>query len=274
MPIIMGLTDDQLLIEADQFADVVIKGLEETMQKTLQSIDNIVAATEPPPGDVSTATKVITAATLSYITYYWGKFTTDVLSGLITAMLDAGAIAITEAVMRALPSFKATPFNTLKNAFTKQVLNAALGRLRNLGDELLQHAREQYAIGRREQDTLKELTTRLMKAASLLEKRADSVSRTEVVSAFNTAGLIQIQELGGKGRKTWMAKLDTRTRDTHRHADNQTVRINQKFHVGITYLDVPGDASAAVDETINCRCTVTYDIDYFELENSTLRHKG
>lgn len=275
MTIIVGMGDEQLLKEADAFADLIASGLEETMENVLRSIDNLVAAAkEPSPRDENTSKKIITHSTLSYITYYWNKFVTSAIKPWLTSLFSEGAIAVAQSVQEVWASFSIEPFDASKNAAAKRYIASTLDRLSYLGEELLQHAREQFDEGLNQGEGVPQLAARLMNAAELTRKKAESVARTEAVSANNMSSLIQVQELGGVGTKTWLSKIDDRTRETHRHADDQTVRISQQFSVGLSRLAFPGDPSAPPGETFNCRCTLTYDIDYFELENSTLKIKG
>lgn len=275
MTIIVGMSDERLLKESDEFANIIANGLEEVMRNTLESIDNIVAAAkEPSPREPNTSKKIITHSTLSYITYHWNKFVLSTVKPWLDSLFSTSATIIAESVMSIWPSFSVKPINATKNVASQRFIKTSLDRLQFLSDELYQHAREQLDIGLSLDESIPQLSARLMDAAQLTRKKAESVARTEAVAANNMASLIQVQDLGGVGNKTWLAKIDERTRETHKHADDQTVRISQQFNVGLSRLAFPGDPSGPPSETFNCRCTLTYDIDYFELENSSLRVKG
>lgn len=54
---------------------------------------------------------------------------------------------------------------------------------------------------------------------------------------------------------------DARTRETHRDADGQRVRVGEPFTVGDAKLDYPGDPVGPPGEVINCRCSMAFDFD-------------
>ncbi|MET1374796.1 phage minor head protein, partial [Staphylococcus aureus] len=64
-------------------------------------------------------------------------------------------------------------------------------------------------------------------------------------------------------KKRWHATKDTRTRDTHRHLDGESVEIDQNFKSSGCVGQAPklfiGVNSAK--ENINCRCKLLYYID-------------
>lgn len=103
------------------------------------------------------------------------------------------------------------------------------------------------------------------------------VARTETGRALSQAGLDSATVAKDNGldmKKRWYATKDTRTRDTHRHLDGQTVGIDENFHssgcVGPAPKLFVGVASAK--ENINCRCKLLYYIDEDELP-TTMRTK-
>ncbi|MBF9297498.1 minor capsid protein [Staphylococcus schleiferi] len=103
------------------------------------------------------------------------------------------------------------------------------------------------------------------------------VARTETGRALSQAGLDSATVAKDNGldmKKRWYATKDTRTRDTHRHLDGQTVGIDENFHssgcVGPAPKLFVGVASAK--ENINCRCKLLYYIDKDELP-TTMRTK-
>jgi len=49
-----------------------------------------------------------------------------------------------------------------------------------------------------------------------------------------------------------------KTRQSHKNADGQKIRIDEKFKVGGEELFLPSDPAAALSETANCRCSVRY----------------
>jgi HK97 family phage portal protein len=65
---------------------------------------------------------------------------------------------------------------------------------------------------------------------------------------------------GPRVQKMWNAMHDERVRDSHWRADGQVRAAGKKFRVGKSWLRRPGDPAGAPEETINCRCYVTWTI--------------
>lgn len=88
-------------------------------------------------------------------------------------------------------------------------------------------------------------------------KRAETVARTEVISAYNgatiLAGELSPADVVGK---EWLATPGARTRPSHRTADGQVAPLDGTFHVGANDMNYPGDPTAAAKELVNCRCAV------------------
>lgn len=96
------------------------------------------------------------------------------------------------------------------------------------------------------------------------------VARTEAGRAMSQAGLdsaMVVKDNGFKMKKRWSATKDTRTRDTHRHLDGQSVDIDDNFKSSGCVGPAPhlfvGVASAK--ENINCRCKLLYYINEDDL---------
>lgn len=106
----------------------------------------------------------------------------------------------------------------------------------------------------------------------LLRKRGEDIARTEVMSAISEArdesfeqaieaGLLDPDDLSG----TWDASGDARTRPSHHQMDGQVQPRGGLFVTPDGYsLAYPGDTShgAPASETMNCRCILTYTVDY------------
>lgn len=98
--------------------------------------------------------------------------------------------------------------------------------------------------------------------------RAETVARTEGVRATSMArdaALRQTLEDTGtdetRVERTWQRTDDDRTRDHHDSMQNQKVGLNQSFIDGNgNTLKFPGDPSAPIDTTAQCRCVVTIRI--------------
>jgi uncharacterized protein with gpF-like domain len=88
------------------------------------------------------------------------------------------------------------------------------------------------------------------------KNRAQAIARTEVMGAYNGGDMESARALGEYGpvEKSWLAKIDARTRESHIEADGQTVLMDESFIVGGTPMDRPGAGDA--DEVVNCRCVM------------------
>ncbi len=85
--------------------------------------------------------------------------------------------------------------------------------------------------------------------------RADLISRTELIRASNGASLQQAKASGVATGKRWLATMDERVRPEHLALDGVVVGIDEAFSNG---LQVPGEP--------NCRCTLTFEINFDALE--------
>ena len=88
-------------------------------------------------------------------------------------------------------------------------------------------------------------------------------ARTAMTSAQNSGRMEMLHRAQGMGvqvRKTWLATLDSRTRDSHQHMDGKTVGVDDKFPNGLMY---PGDPGGPPAEVYNCRCTLIYEYEGF-----------
>ena len=95
--------------------------------------------------------------------------------------------------------------------------------------------------------------------------RASLIARTEVHRTASWANEQTALQMNIAGTiKEWVAVQDDRTRITHAVADGQKQNIESKFAIGGDLLKYPGDPMGSPEETINCRCVVTYTTpDYF-----------
>jgi len=92
---------------------------------------------------------------------------------------------------------------------------------------------------------------------------AQVVGLTESWTRQQEAELVNGGELAnGKKialKKTWIARLDTKTRPAHVAADFQQVGLSESFYVDGESLKYPRDPNGSASNTINCRCIVSYE---------------
>lgn len=96
--------------------------------------------------------------------------------------------------------------------------------------------------------------------AAASEQRAETIARTEVLSAYNGAQALEAALLPEDvvAGKEWVSVRDERVRDAHADADGQTVGTVDPFSVEDEDLLYPGDPNGSPDNIINCRCTLAY----------------
>lgn len=93
-------------------------------------------------------------------------------------------------------------------------------------------------------------------------KRAETISRTEVLKTFGKAQDQAAEDSGLFNYKMWLTAEDERVRCTHRPMDGQIKKIDQPFDlpscgtVPAEKMNIPRTGTAA--NSINCRCTVNY----------------
>lgn len=89
-------------------------------------------------------------------------------------------------------------------------------------------------------------------------ERAALIARTETVQAENT-GIVEGYRETGVQEIQWLAFRDGKSGDRHHERmHNAKIPLGGKFHNKATgvKLRYPGDPSAPISETANCRCTV------------------
>lgn len=116
--------------------------------------------------------------------------------------------------------------------------------------------RESLLEGIEAGESLEELIARVDKVFdNAIDSRAATIARTESLTAMNYTSMSVFQD-SGVPFKGWVGILDDRIRDSHEGAHGQVVPIDQKFHVGESDMDFPGDPTAPAKEVCNCRCSV------------------
>ena len=103
-------------------------------------------------------------------------------------------------------------------------------------------------------------------------------ARTAMTGAQNAGRVERMKEAEGMGikvQKQWMSTLDSRTRDSHRDMDGETVDVDEDFSNGLEY---PGDFGGDPSEVYNCRCTLIYHYpeysDYSNMERTAYYEEG
>lgn len=91
--------------------------------------------------------------------------------------------------------------------------------------------------------------------------RALRIARTEIMTASNMGSFEGAKATGEALEKFWIATYDSRTRDTHKGIESQNPKMmNEAFQVGAYQMQHPGDPAGGAEETVNCRCALSYSV--------------
>lgn len=122
----------------------------------------------------------------------------------------------------------------------------------------------QILTGIRKGESIPKIAKRLQTAVGMDETASLRNARTAVGAVRNRAEqdiAEKAQKAGINIKKVWLATLDNRTRDSHRHMDGVQVFPDEKFDVNGSKMMFPKDPEGAPAEVYNCRCTMIYNVD-------------
>lgn len=150
--------------------------------------------------------------------------------------------------------------------FVSRYLTEVRNRLVRVPDEVYDLVAGEVSQGVNLGESIPDLSKRVDTVLSTTgsdrwQNRATTVARTETIGALN-AGRMDAFRVAAQDEpdtvfeKIWLATVDSRTRETHRDADQQRVPLESPFSVGDSELMFPGDPSGPPQEVIQCRCTL------------------
>lgn len=264
MPLVYGPSLDDLDRRGDEFSDVMVQ--------EITRVVNEVAATTTDLLDLGMInTKWEQAARdilLPYVERAWtdsGDAIYDQLTATARQVDEARPQRLIAALRRIQPSHPmvltaAISIPKLLNVLSVQFMANALNRLVGVGNLIWNTARDQMVLALQEGESIAEIRDRIVQTTGLVSKRATVIARTEVIGASNAGSVAQMRTTRLDATKEWLSTEDQRTRPTHRVADGAVVDINEKFMIGGYPLDHPHDQNGPPGETINCRCTLIWDI--------------
>lgn len=155
----------------------------------------------------------------------------------------------------------------VSNALADLFLADATNRLVGIGDHVWEVARAELLEGMQLGEGIDELRERVLASANVSARRAETIARTEVNSAMNNGAYQQMKALDMPTIKEWIATDDSRTRESHEVVDGEEIAGDAKFTVGGFPMDHPHDLTAPPGETINCRCTIAWEVDFDALDD-------
>lgn len=89
--------------------------------------------------------------------------------------------------------------------------------------------------------------------------RSQTIARTEITKIMNLASAKWAESQPTILKKKWIVTLDGKERASHgAMADYPSIALSERFIVGGSPMLYPGDASAPLEELVNCRCGIMY----------------
>jgi hypothetical protein len=113
-------------------------------------------------------------------------------------------------------------------------------------------------------ETLPQAAKRLSMVLGMDERAATRAARTAMngaESAGRQHSMERAESMGIPLRKAWRAKLDGRTRQSHRELDGTSVPVSGYFVWGDVRAERPGDPTCPAWFICNCRCTLGNEVD-------------
>lgn len=89
------------------------------------------------------------------------------------------------------------------------------------------------------------------------DSRSLAIARTEIGGA-SSFGQMESGRIAGAAQKVWVTSRDGAVRDSHAEMDGEAVDIDELFS---NDCEFPCDPSGPPDETVNCRCAITFELD-------------
>lgn len=235
-----------ILILERAFEARTLRSLRRVLKTVSKNFGAMVAAAEEPGEPVASFDD------LAAINAGWAAEIEEQLIPLLLDTFAAGAqnTSLSMAGVTEIPEF----------VHTQSVgwMAGAGNRLARISDEAWVAVRDQLTLGLTEGESIDELQKRVRDTIGVVEARARTIARTEVIGSVNAGAYFEAKALGAE-TKSWLATEDGRTRLTHAQADDQSVGIDEMFKVGGAMLRFPHDPLGPPGETINCRCTALFD---------------
>ena len=116
-------------------------------------------------------------------------------------------------------------------------------------------------------ERIEKMAGRLASVTDMSASAAIRNARTYTTSAENGGRqdrYEEVEKMGVKIQKEWLATMDNRTRHAHRQLDGQRRDVDEPFEVDGEKIMYPADPTAAGYLIYNCRCTMISKVIHFE----------
>jgi SPP1 gp7 family putative phage head morphogenesis protein len=132
------------------------------------------------------------------------------------------------------------------------IQNFAFNNVKGLTESLKEDLRKEMSVGLMNGEGIPKLKLRILDVMDTTIQRAEMITRTESVRAFNMGHFAAAKESGLDVKKQWSAAEGERTCKTCGYLDGQTVNIDEKF------LTSEGEEFLLSPAHPNCRCRILY----------------
>lgn len=188
----------------------------------------------------------------------WDADLQDEVAPMIRIMLDE----LIASTVGQFPLDSSTVARVMARIDVEKQLRAFLTYFEGMGPGIATSLNIEMAIGVNRGESILELADRVKGIFDMADRRASTIARTETNRAANASGVDSAAALNDEIplTKTWLSTQDARTRDDHLDMDGTTVAFNELFVVGGEEAEFPCDPNLSAEQSINCRCCLTYDL--------------
>ncbi len=254
---VQGYSEDEVDLLTTDFELVIEAAITRTAQRVADGLQPVIVA------DASSAG--LSTSDIATVTAVWQDEIDGVLTPYIAEVYQGSATQVAVGLGNAFPDVDLPGVPLVADEFTLTYMKTVSNRLIGVGDELWEDIRNELLDGIAQGQSIAQIKDRIVAVSDFTHQRATAIARTEIHGAAESGSITQMRFVGYADNevwKTWEATIgDDRTRRTHRAAHGQRVQLNEKFVVGSTHLDHPGEAGAPADEVIQCRCTQLFEVE-------------
>lgn len=177
----------------------------------------------------------------------------DLLSAVHTAVIEAEGALAYAATLNAITGTGGGVFDVLADGATEWIDEHVGDMVKGITDTSKLALRAEITAGVEAGESVRDIAKRLRTVhEGWSDARATLIARQETASAFGAAHQLSAEQIASdydvEMVKTWVATRDSRTRDSHKAIDGETVPIDEPFGIGVM----------APPEGFQCRCVVTY----------------
>lgn len=108
--------------------------------------------------------------------------------------------------------------------------------------------------------TIKQIQDAIRKEIGQRSSWRQQLARYLTTAVTEGAKEAAYEQAGNLVRKTWHTREDEKVRHSHRRLNGRSVGGTKRFRVGKYWMKRPLDPTGGIEETINCRCFLTYEL--------------